>query len=903
MPPFDSLPDVWFEPLVTFEHIKQSFSQGEQEIRIATGFFTIAGWNLIRSHVRKKKVYLLVGIVEPSEGQARDMLVAEIIKDLSKGLGDNRRQAVIELVQRLELKLFGVVDARSTKHHGKLYLVDRNLAIFSSANTTYNGFINQNESGNIVKDKSKVEYLVDCFDLYFSQANDISEELLQALKRWLRLVVPWDIYLKTMLCLEDIKPTQRQYKEPASFQRDIIARVLRNIKNHRGSFLVASTGLGKTVLATYVALQLFEAKEIDRVMVVAPKQVQKMWKDELGLACLSGELFTYFTLFQTDSDRDGSLDDFEDIAENLFNDKWLLVLDESHILRNRFHRGEQQTTFNRLLPLIKGSSCKVIAMTGSPLSRDVENVNSQLLLLPHTASPNVLLPDLFEDSRGWSIDNVDELRNFPVASLMSMPHVAKNYGRTDERGLYIMYGQQKRYIPEVVLHRVDYSLMLEDEITHLFREGYLEGREDITRSSIEKEVRIAWASSPKVLEETLAKVVDTPGELGYDNFTFRRTPTERKRAIVPILKKLATIAFLADIKIQALKNIVEEEFIKGRKIIIFCERLATAVYLENGLNASLPTVRIFATVEKRQAYKYDFKRDQEITNGLLGFAPESNAGHKKEKSDRPQTKKRSLPTYDILITTDAFGVGINLQDASVVINYDTAWTPISPIQRAGRVLRPWKDPRTVQIYTFVPHLVNSTDELVKLDKIAWRWDNLKNRHDESLRIIELPVLPDEETRQIYMPDVASTVSIRSVPLDIEEISDIDVSSFFMHTSKLQQDRERAIALPDDITSAIIYGGKYHAIYLLMRISDEYKWTIYNIDKRKLEDSTDIELLNLIQCTEDTPTALVDPDKIEDCTTTAIQMWCDRHKVNYESVFRICTLYLHPGGEVQTNLFG
>ena len=50
-----------------------------------------------------------------------------------------------------------------------------------------------------------------------------------------------------------------------------------------------------------------------------------------------------------------------------------------------------------------------------------------------------------------------------------------------------------------------------------------------------------------------------------------------------------------------------------------------------------------------------------------------------------RSQKRSHPSYDVLITTDAFGVGINLQDASVVINYDAAWTAISPIQRAGRV--------------------------------------------------------------------------------------------------------------------------------------------------------------------------------------------------------------------------
>ena len=842
---FRSLPDVWFEPLITFAQIKQSFDQGEQNIRIATGFFTIAGWNLIRSHVRKKRVYLLVGILEPSEGQARDMLVAAVIKDLAKGSLDNRRQAVKELVEKLELKLFGVVDARSMKHHGKLYLVDRSIAIFSSANTTYNGFIDQNETGNIVRDKEHVNHLVDQFDFYFSRANDISLELLEALKRWLRLVAPWDIYLKTMLCLEHIKPTKRQYKEPASFQRDIIAMVLRDLRDHKGSFLVASTGLGKTVLATYVALQLFEADEIDRIMVIGPKQTHKMWDDELGLASLNGKFFTYFTLFQTDVDRDSNLADFEDIAENLFNDKWLLILDESHILRNRLNRGEEQSAFAHLLPLIKKSGCKVIAMTGSPLSRSFDNINSQLLLLPHTANAHVLLPEFFDDCNAWSINCVEELRSLPVASVMSMPYVAKNYGNTDERGLYINYGQQKKYIPDVVLSRVDYDLMLEHDMTNLFKEDFLKEHNTPGGVCVEKETRIAWASSSKAVEETLRKVINTPGKQGYESVKFCKSLAEREKVIAPLLEKWVEITFCVDRKFQVLKRIIEEEFSRERKIIIFCERLATAVYLEDCLNKSLPSVRVFTTIEKRTSYQYNTKKDSAIINGILGFAPESNVGYRKEKSDPNPKRKRSLPTYDILITTDAFGVGINLQDASVVINYDTAWTPISPIQRAGRVLRPWRDPRTVQIYTFVPHLVNPTDDFRSLDLIGLRWGNLKNRHDESLKVIELPVLPEEEVRRVYMPDVAAEVSIRSVLLDIEEISDIEVSSFFMHTSKLQQNRERAVDLPDDITSAVIYKGRDHAIYVLLRVDKDYRWIVYNINRSRLEELTDSELLNLI----------------------------------------------------------
>jgi len=46
-------------------------------------------------------------------------------------------------------------------------------------------------------------------------------------------------------------------------------------------------------------------------------------------------------------------------------------------------------------------------------------------------------------------------------------------------------------------------------------------------------------------------------------------------------------------------------------------------------------------------------------------------------------------------------VGVNLQDASVVVSYDIAWTPDTIIQRAGRILRFWKEPRKVQLYIIV----------------------------------------------------------------------------------------------------------------------------------------------------------------------------------------------------------
>ncbi len=64
------------------------------------------------------------------------------------------------------------------------------------------------------------------------------------ISRWLQLADPWDIYLKTILALENLQPIKANYKkQPVSYQVDMISQTLNKIRDHGGSMLVASTGL------------------------------------------------------------------------------------------------------------------------------------------------------------------------------------------------------------------------------------------------------------------------------------------------------------------------------------------------------------------------------------------------------------------------------------------------------------------------------------------------------------------------------------------------------------------------------------------------------------------------------------------------------------------------------------
>ena len=314
--------ESWFERRKALEYISHYFQTAKKEIRIASGFFTIRGWGLVRRYTKGKRVYILVGLDDPGEERARQALIDEILRDLRTGRDRERRQTVLDLIEKMQQGRLHLVDARATDHHAKLYIVDRKVAIMASSNLTQRGLREQVEAGNIITKHREVVALVNEFDTYFAEAKDITQELLEVLQRWLNFVPPWDVYLKTMLALEDIQPIKSNYnKQPVSYQVDMIAQTLRQIKEFGGSMLVASTGLGKTVVAVHVALHLRNDDLIDNIMVIGPKAVRSSWTDEMRDAGLPCEYFVYQALDKSGSEQDGSLELFEKIQKNMLEMK------------------------------------------------------------------------------------------------------------------------------------------------------------------------------------------------------------------------------------------------------------------------------------------------------------------------------------------------------------------------------------------------------------------------------------------------------------------------------------------------------------------------------------------------------------------------------------------------------
>lgn len=123
-----------------------------------------------------------------------------------------------------------------------------------------------------------------------------------------------------------------------------------------------------------------------------------------------------------------------------------------------------------------------------------------------------------------------------------------------------------------------------------------------------------------------------------------------------------------DDKIRELKRILlEDEYIKNKKVIIFSEYRATAMYIYKELQRA----------GFKSIYEIDGKSKVDRHDMVQRFAPYYN-----DKSSNTVENE-----IQVLIATDVLAEGLNLQDASCLINYELHWNPVRLMQRIGRVDR------------------------------------------------------------------------------------------------------------------------------------------------------------------------------------------------------------------------
>jgi len=188
-----------------------------------------------------------------------------------------------------------------------------------------------------------------------------------------------------------------------------------------------------------------------------------------------------------------------------------------------------------------------------------------------------------------------------------------------------------------------------------------------------------------------------------------------------------------DKKLSSLVDILrtDEELKKG-KVAIFTEFRDTARYLLRELRDK----HRFTGIEEMDSTR-KVNREEVIKR----FAPYYNCS----EDELSPYRNRQIR---LLISTDVLSEGLNLQDASLIINYDLHWNPVRLMQRIGRVdrrLEPelenllgQKQPVKVFVYNFLP-----PEEIEDLLHVHQRVTGKLLRISKTLGI-EAPVLTPED---------------------------------------------------------------------------------------------------------------------------------------------------------------
>lgn len=461
-------------------------------------------------------------------------------------------------------------------------------------------------------------------------------------------------------------------------------------------------GLGKTIeaimLLKILQARLERAGEKPRFLIIVPKILVDQWISELRRAGV-----TSIRVLETGGDVEDAAYRREpgcyvaslqlirrrEHADRITTIPWhAIVVDEAH---NIGLGGAGLTLSYRLIyRLTRDPGRSVILLSATPhRGKPVDYIARLLLLIPG---------DVFDDLR--------QLRK--IASLLdktefyTATHRSLLYRRTKET-VNTLEGEEifkPARLRAILVRAEDAERLFEETLINLLTRKLDEWGRDVWTEKNPKGLLIALllkraASSAYAARKTLKTILANLAErsrraeghdleklralLSASFYDLEEDPDEAiEKALADLkglfterdaeeLKKLEELASsieeVGESKLRALKALVKNSVKSGKKVVVFTEYKDTLEYVYKELKNEYDGV-----------YKISC-----ISGSTLGEC----------SKDRIEDVKQQLQAggIDVLVATDIASEGLNLQAASVLINYDVPWSPLKLEQRIGRVWR------------------------------------------------------------------------------------------------------------------------------------------------------------------------------------------------------------------------
>ena len=249
------------------------------------------------------------------------------------------------------------------------------------------------------------------------------------------------------------------------------------------------------------------------------------------------------------------------------------------------------------------------------------------------------------------------------------------------------------------------------------------------------------------------------------------------RALLGVLQQGGDWQPESDQKLKALMALIKKDYPR-HKLLIFTQFADTARYLEATLKPHVPGL---AAVTGSSSSPTDM---------AWRFSPVSN---KKRDKISPDEELR------VLIATDVLSEGQNLQDCSIIVNYDLPWAIIRLIQRAGRVDRIGQQAEEILCYSFMP-----ADGVERLINLRGR---LRDRLQENAEVVgtDESFFEDEAQQQMLLNLYNESSNI----YDEEDDGEVDLTSEALSIWQSATDANPALKSIVEGLPNVIYATRHH----------------------------------------------------------------------------------------------
>lgn len=638
--------------------------------------------------------------------------------------------------------------------HAKTYLYNNQL-IVGSSNWTYFGSLKGNEELSLVTDNknalleykdwvAKVKEDTGVSDIKSKLVKYISDSSVPV-KREILLAKVMD-KLMSDSDTADV-PTVGQYIKKSDVyqkllphQKDAFKYIIDNLEKNDIFMLADEVGVGKTPVAQAV-MDYYSYTFRATPVVLAPKNVaDNMW---MPMTMSRDKVFNKVWDFKVHSISELSKRTNNFTAE-YFEDKKLLVIDESHYFRN--DNNQKTEAFKKLIQPAIENNVKILLLTATPIFNGFSDLINQFALGRksddfHQISMKIMDLKNTKDKYTKLVNDkkvYDWLKGRYLAR--SKKYIISNYNAISEFKF-----------PEIEVENINSSHSnFEEQLIEMVEKMVAGSGAAITKFMLYKRMEESIESfkkSMKLLKERrFSDFITETDFLAIEDENIKVDNSNINNTIRTIsdstLKLNDEILEEAQKMVDGRKISSEEKFSKTLNLIdengkkgtcIFTTSVTTANALYKAIKAARPELLIgkmsgenFETTSELSG----LVRSEEDIATL--FAPSKNMGKINARlKDSGFLGEIEDYKIDVLILTDKFAEGINLQQNKMLINYDFPWSPMIVQQRVGRLNRVGSTYETIEIVnlfssSILENKVKVYQRLIDKDEVAATFQDLPN---------------------------------------------------------------------------------------------------------------------------------------------------------------------------------